>query len=98
MDRHGLGDDLADGHARVEGRIGILEDELHLAAHVLDLMLVHLGDIAALEEHLAGGGLGEPHDGTAGGGLAAAGLTDEAERLTGVNLEGDVVHSRDDAL
>ena len=30
---HRLGDDLADGHARIERGVGILEDHLHLLAH-----------------------------------------------------------------
>ena len=71
MNSHGLGDDLADGHTRIERSIGVLEDELHLTTHVLDLMLAHLGNVFALEEHLTCRRLGQAHDGAARGGLTA---------------------------
>ena len=95
---HRLGDDLTDGHTGVQGCIGILEDELHLSAHGLELLLVHLGDVATLEVNLAGGRRIEVHDGATGGGLTATGLTDQAERLASTNLEGKVVDSGDDLL
>jgi hypothetical protein len=37
----------------------------------------------------------EPEDGTAGRGLAASTLTDEPERLTGRQVEADVIHGFD---
>ena len=95
---HGLGDDLANGHTRVQRSIRILEDKLHLATHVLDLMLAHLGNVFALEEHFAGRRLGEAHDGTARGGLTATGLADQTKGLARIDLERNVVHSRDDTL
>ena len=98
VDHHGLGDDLADGHTRIEGRVGILEDELHVAAHGLELFLVHLGNVFALEVHLAGGRRIEIHDGAASGGLAATGLAYQTKGLAGVDLERDVVNSGHDTL
>ena len=95
---HGLGDDLADGHAGIQRSIRILEDKLHLATHVLDLMLAHLGNIFTLEEHLTGGRLGQAHDGTARGGLTATRLTNQTKGLARINLKRDVIHSRDDTL
>ena len=74
MDDHGLGNNLADRHTRIERCIRILEDELHVAAHILELGLVHLGDIFALKVHLAGRRRVEVHDGAAGGGLTATGF------------------------
>ena len=95
---HGLGDNLADGHTRVERSIRILEDKLHLATHVLDLMLAHLGNIFTLEEHLTGGRLGQAHDGAARRGLTATRLTDQTKGLARINLERNVIHCRDDTL
>ena len=95
---HGLGDDLTNRHTRIQRSIGILENELHLAAHVLDLMLAHLRNVFALEEHLAGRRLGEAHDGAARRGLTATGLANQTEGLARIDLKRDVVHSRDDTL
>ena len=98
MNGHGLGDDLTDGHTRVERSIGVLEDELHLATHVLDLVLAHLGNVFALEEHLTGSRLGQTHDSAASGGLTATRLTNQTKGLARINLKRDVIYSRDDTL
>ena len=98
MNGHGLRNDFADSHTGVERSIRILEDKLHLATHVLDLMLAHLGNVFALEEHFAGRRLGEAHDGTARGGLTTTGLADQTKGLARIDLERNVVHSRDDTL
>src|SRR5215207_7801099 len=37
MDREGLGQDLADRHARIEGGIGVLENDLHASAQRREL-------------------------------------------------------------
>ena len=98
VDRHGLRHDLADGHTRVQARIWILEDELHVAAHLLELLVAHLRDIFALEIHLARGGVGQPHDGAARRGLTAAGFTHEAEGLARMDLERNIVYCGNNAL
>jgi hypothetical protein len=74
-----LGDDLADRHARIERGVGVLENELHVAAQ-----LAHLGcrirrQFAPLEPDGTVIGLDQPDDQPAGGGLAAAAFTDKAE-------------------
>ena len=98
MNGHGLGDDLADGHTGIERSIGILEDELHLATHVLDLMLAHLGNVFTLEEHLTGGRLGQAHDGATRRGLTATRLTNQTKGLARINLERNVIYCRDNTL
>ena len=55
------------------------------------------GEVDALEEHLAAGRRRQLHDGAAGGGLAAAGLADEPERLALAHVEADAGHGVDDA-
>ena len=92
VDEHELGDDLQHGLAGVEAGVGILEDDLEILAQLPHLPAAHLHDVPAVVEDLAGGGLDEPDDGTAQGGLAAAGLAHHAHRLLGVDLEVDAVH------
>ncbi|GAA3219662.1 hypothetical protein GCM10020256_24950 [Streptomyces thermocoprophilus] len=71
----------------VEGGDGILE-------HHLDGR-VHSAVRASFEEDLAGGGSQQSDEHPAEGGLAAAALADDAERLTAPYGHGDVVHGRD---
>ena len=98
VDDERLGDDLADGHARVQARVGVLEDELHVMAHALELALVHVSHVLALEHHLAVRGVREAHDAAARRGLAAARLAHEAEGLAGIDVEADVVDGLDGLL
>ena len=48
-------DAVADGHARVERRVRVLEDDLHLAAQTFSSRAVAGRDALALEAHRAGG-------------------------------------------
>ena len=88
VDLGALGDDLAHGHARVERGIGVLEDHLHPAGEGA-AGAAGGGDRGVLEDDLAGGGRVDAHDGAAEGGLAAAGLADEAEGLAAGDGEVD---------
>ena len=45
-----------------------------------------------LENHIAGGGLVQPDDGAARGGLSAAGLSHDADHLALFDGEADVIH------
>src|SRR5699024_3822644 len=54
---------------------------------------VHSGARVPVELDLAGAGCEQPSDAPAQGGLSAAGLTDETERLTLVDHQVDAVHS-----
>ena len=90
-----FGDLGADGHDRVEGGHGLLEDHGDLAA----AMVAHgfgreIEEILAVETDLAGdsGGVGEQaQEGERGGGFAGSGLADEAEGLACGEGEGEVV-------
>src|SRR6185436_17217106 len=68
-----LGDDLADGHARVERRIRVLEDHLHLAPHAAQLARRERRDVDALEPDAAARRPLEQQHAAAGGDLAAPG-------------------------
>src|SRR6266702_310314 len=59
MDREPLADDALDAHARIERAVGVLEDDLHLAAERAQLARPEGQERAPLERHLARGGLDE---------------------------------------
>ena len=87
-----LADDRADRHARVERGVGVLEDDLHVAARARAARrLPSARDVLALEPDLARGRLDQAQDAAPGRRLAAARLADEAERLAGCDLEADAV-------
>ena len=83
MHLEGLGQRLADGHARMQARIGILQHELQVSAHGAQLAALHGGQVPAEQADRAGGGFEQLQHGTAGRGLARAGLADEAQGLPG---------------
>src|SRR5439155_13427074 len=99
VDAQRLGDDLADGHARVERCVRVLEDDLHLTTDVTHPAAAEARDVETVEDHLARGRLEQLDERPSKGGLAAAGLADESERLAllddhvdavdGVNLADD---------
>ena len=76
-----VADDLADALARVQRRVGVLEDHLHLAAQRLQLAALQADDLLAVEAHRARRRLEQLQDRAAQGGLAAARLADQAQRL-----------------
>ncbi len=90
-----LADDLLDGHARIERPEGVLKNHLKLPATGAQGIAGHAGDVLAVQPDGAGGGVGEPHDGAAEGGLAAAAFADQTEGLAGREAEGDAVHGFD---
>src|ERR671936_500510 len=93
----GLADDVADGHARVQARVRILEDHLHPAAHPAQRLALQRRQFSATEPHRSGGRLIELQERATGRGLATSGLTDEAERLALLDEEGDTVDGADGA-
>ena len=92
---HGVHELLADGHARVQGRCRVLEHDGDDAADDLALRCGALRDIGALEVHMTGrGGLQTAHH-VGCGGLAAAGLADDADGLARHELQGQAVDGVD---
>ena len=86
-----LGDGRSDRHPRIERAVGVLEDDLHPAAHLAQGVGLQAHQVDAVERHLAVRGLAEPDQRAAGGALAAAGLADEAQRLAAADRERDAV-------
>ena len=91
VDDQRLADDAADGHARVQRRVGVLEDHLHLAAEVTQLVSLHLHQVATVEQDLAGGRPVELEDRPPDGRFPAAALAYQAERLAAADGERHVV-------
>ncbi len=101
VDLEWAADDRADALAGVQARVRILEHDLHLPPNRPQRASAKPGDVTALEQDAALGGLEQADDRPAEGGLAAAGLADQPEGFAFPYREGDVVHrvhARDLAL
>jgi hypothetical protein len=90
-----LTDDLTDGHAWVERRVRILEDDLHAPSDFPERLLFDLGETLVIVVDLSGGGLFELKDATSCRRLSASRLTDKPEGLAPGNVKADPVHSPD---
>src|SRR5581483_4613048 len=97
MQRQRLAEDLSDRHARVEGSIGILEDDLRLPAKRAQRIRVEVEQIAAFEPNAARVRFDQAQHEAADGGLAAAGFADESQRLAGIDVEADAVDRSDES-
>ena len=101
MDVDALAHNITDGHTGVQAGIRILKDDLHAAAvgqHVHRDLLFFIKQHLAIVDDGAVGGLVQAQQGTAGGGLTAAGLADQAQGLALANGKAYVVHSLHIAL
>src|SRR6185369_6855870 len=81
VDLERLGQDGADGVARVERAERVLEDDLHVAPPPRQRAPVELEDILAREADAAAARLDQAQERAAEGRLAAARLADDAQRL-----------------
>src|SRR3990172_3166461 len=86
-----LEDRAADREARVERRVGILEDHLHPAAKGPQLLLLRAAHVDPVEGDAARVGLVQPNQAASERALSAPGLADDAERLLRVKVERDPV-------
>src|SRR5438105_1721360 len=86
-----LADDVADPEARVQRGVGVLKDDLQLAAIGAHLAPRQLVDALAIDADLAGGRLDQFEDRLARGRLAAAAFADEAQGLALRDVERDTV-------
>ena len=97
----GSANDLRDGTARAQRRERILENDLHPAPIVLELVSRQRQDVAPVDTHLAGRRFVQAQDRAAECRFAATRLADETIRLTAFERQADVVdgtHVRDDTL
>jgi hypothetical protein len=96
VDEQWLPHDVEERHARIERRVRVLEDHLHLAPQRAQPALRnrgHIDDFAVVaKENLPGGRRDGPQDAARRRGLAAAALSDERERLSLLKRERHAVH------
>src|SRR5215470_3743561 len=92
VDDQSLADDRSHRHPRIQRRVRVLEDDLHLLAQRAQGALVERRDVLALERDFARGRLDQSQDRAARRGLAAAGLAHQPERLAAHDVERHVVH------
>ena len=85
---HRLDQDLAHGHARIERGVGVLEDDLHVAAQLAQRLLVEVRDLLALEAHRARRRIHQAQHQPAGRRLAAARFAHQRQGLAAGDLEG----------
>ena len=96
MDPHGFFDDLADGHARIQGGGSILENDLDAASEVLAQGVGQLRRQKRVFVVDFTGGQGiQPGDQAGQGGFAGTGFSGQAQDLPGMQSQGDIGHSRD---
>ncbi len=81
----------ADARGGVERGVGVLEDGLHLPSHRSQLAARDLGDVDAVEPHLARGGLDDAQDEAGERRLARPRLAHQSHRLAGFDLDVDAV-------
>ena len=91
---HGRGD----RHSGIEGAEWILKHDLHLTPQPAECLATECTHVDAGEGDAASGRFDEPEHGATGGRLAASALTDEGERLAGVDVEADAIHCAHCAL
>ncbi len=92
-----FGDDLADGHARVERGRRVLEDQVEVLAQGAHGTAREVGDVGAVDANGAAGRFVEAYGAAADGRLATAGLADEADDLAAADGDRDAVDGTDGA-
>ena len=88
----GLPDGFFHAVAGIQGGVGILEHNAHLLPEAAQLLALGKGDVLAVQENLAVGGILKADDGTAQGRLAAAGFAHHTHGAALLDLEGHIIH------
>src|SRR3954468_1765642 len=85
MDAQWLLDDLACAHTRVQRRVRILKDDLHVPARPTQTAARKRKHVLAAKSNGAGGRINQPQETASGGRLAAAGFADQTKRFAGLD-------------
>src|SRR5205823_3281561 len=91
VDEQRLRDDVTDRHARIERGVGVLEDDLQLASYLAQARLLHPRQVLTAEHDGPGRRLQQLQDAISGGRLPRSRFPHESKRLTGIDVEGDIV-------
>ena len=100
MDGHRLGNNVRYRHTLIQAGSGVLEDDLPgCFQHFMILAeCFAVANINALIDDLACGGLVDIHNTPGNGGFTGAGLANQAENLTLLDLEGYIINSLDGGM
>src|SRR5215469_3158247 len=96
VQRKRLGENLPDGHARIEGGIGVLEDELRVAAQRPELTLLEGRDIATVETDASRCWFDQPQHQPAERRFTAAGFAYERECFADLERKAHFIHGGHD--
>ncbi len=86
-----LGHDLLDFETRAERGKRVLENYLHLLAHLAHFGAFECGQVTPIEKHLPGGRLEQAQDNPPQSGLTAARFADQTESLAGGDFKIDAI-------
>jgi hypothetical protein len=95
VDDEGFAEDRADRHARIERGERVLEHDLDVAPHRPQVVAAKTKHVPTVEDDFAFARFDQAHHAARGGGFAAAGFADQAERLASFHRKGDAVHRMD---
>ena len=93
----GLADDLTDRHARIQARIGILEDHLHAPPHLAQILTLERDQVLAVKIDVTGSRPVKLQNRPSGGGFAAARFADQTKRFAALNIEVETIDRVDGA-
>ena len=97
MNDQGFADDGADIHARIERCIGVLKDNLDVAAEDAKLASLQRSDVLAFKMYLTRGRFDQAKHAASGGRFAAAGFANQPESFAAVDMKIDTVDRVDAA-
>src|SRR5262249_14419343 len=89
-------DDRPNLHAWIERGVRILEDDLHVAPGLAHTRSGEREDVFSAKVDLAGRRFDQTQDASAGRAFAASGFAHEAEHLTRLDIETEVVYGGED--
>src|SRR5262245_446920 len=93
-----FGDDRSDLHSRIEGRIRILEDDLHASPERPHLASIQFQQITPIKTNFAGSWFDQSQYASPHRGFTASGFSDQSKRFTAVDRERNAVDGANDLL
>jgi hypothetical protein len=95
MDAQRLGNNLTDSHSRIQGGVGILEDNLEITTHSSQVLVSHLGDVVTEELNGAISRIDKTNNSPCRCRLTATGLSNYPQRLGVTDMKTDPVNGVD---
>ena len=92
MHLQGLFQEPAHSHARVQGRVRVLKDQLHVPAHFPHGLRTYILQLGPVKEDLSACRFDRSQYGAACGGFSTAGLANQRECLLLPDLKGNIFH------